>query len=362
VSESPALRSDQLLVVNGQERRPRVSVIVIFLNDHKFLSDAIQSVLRQTITDWELLLVDDGSTDGSTGVARRYAQDQPGCIRYLEHAGHANLGKSSARNLGLSHARGEYLLCLDSDDILLPQALEVLIGLLTRCPAAAMVYGPLEYWYSWTTPPYRQASDFVQRLGLPGDELIEPPNLLMAFLQRRAAVPSGMLVRTSIAQEVGYEEAFRWMYDDQAFCAKVCLAWPVLTSSTCIYRYRQHSASSSAVADQSGTFEVGRLAFLDWLYAYLLSKGCTDPKLWRAVRDEVWWVQHPRLGRLRQATRRARRRLAGIGRVLIKQQRASGPSDHAGDNSGDVGQVPRSGARLRTSTAESKNSVTPEKP
>jgi glycosyltransferase involved in cell wall biosynthesis len=350
-------------MVNGDDRRPGVSVVLIFLNDERFVDEAIQSVLRQTTSDWELLLVDDGSTDGSTAVARRYAAADIGRIRYLEHAGHVNRGKSSSRNLGLCHARGEYLICLDSDDILLPHALEVFTGLLAGHPAAAMVYGPLQYWYSWMTPPYRRGVDFQQPLGVAADALIEPPDVLRAFLQRRAAVPSGMLVRASVAREVGgYEEAFRWMYDDQVFCAKVCLAWPVLTSSTCVYRYRQHAASSSAVADRSGEYELGRLAFLEWLAAYLLSNGHTDPELWRAVRAELWWTRHPRLGRLRKATRRARRRLASVTRALTSLRGTRRPSGHAGENSGNVGQMTRSRAWLQANTPESKDGVAPEKP
>ena len=346
-----------------EDGRPLVSIILIFLNDERFVEEAIQSVLRQTATDWELLLVDDGSSDGSTAVAQRYAADHVGRIRYLEHAGHLNRGKSSSRNLGLYNARGEFLVCLDSDDILLPHAIEVFSELLAGHPAAAMVYGPLQYWYSWIMPPYRRGVDFVQPLGVAANALIEPPELLMAFLQRRAAVPSGMLVRTSVARDIGgYEEAFRWMYDDQVFCAKVCLSRPVLTSSICGYRYRQHAASSSAVADGSGEYELGRLAFLEWLAAYLMSNGRTDPELWRALRAELWWTRHPRLGRLRRATRRARRRLARVTRALTPLRGTHRPFGHAGENSSNVGQVARSRAGFQSNTPEGQEGVAPEKP
>src|SRR3712207_221993 len=79
---------------------PRVSVVVIFLDAARFLGEAVASVLGQTYGAWELLLVDDGSTDGSSALARGYAAAQPGRVRYLEHPGHANRGMSAARNLG----------------------------------------------------------------------------------------------------------------------------------------------------------------------------------------------------------------------------------------------------------------------
>jgi glycosyltransferase involved in cell wall biosynthesis len=347
--------------MNREETRPGVSVVLIFLNDQRFVTEAIQSVLTQTSDDWELLLVDDGSTDGSTAVAQQYAaREKSGRIRYLEHAGHANLGKSASRNLGIQHARGEYVICLDSDDVLLAHALETLTGVIAAHPDAGMVYGPLQYWYSWTTPPYRQHVDFFQSLGVPTDVLIQPPDLLVAFLQRRAAVPSGMLVRTSVAREVrGYEEAFRWMYDDQVFCAKVCITWPVVTSSTCVYRYRQHAASSSATADRSGEYEVGRLAFLEWLSSYLHTSAHTEPELERALRSEIWWARHPRLGRLRKRTRRARRRLSSLARRLTSVNR---PPGHARDNTGNVDQMTRGRARLHPNSAEGQDRVAREKP
>ena len=79
--------------------RPQVSVIVGFFNDERFLPQAIESVLAQEFTDWELLLVDDGSTDGSTEFARSWVEQFPTKTRYLEHSGHQNRGISATRNL-----------------------------------------------------------------------------------------------------------------------------------------------------------------------------------------------------------------------------------------------------------------------
>ena len=76
---------------------PLVSAIVIFLNEERFLAQAIGSVLAQSHANWELLLVDDGSTDGSSVIARDFAARDPRRIRCYEHAGHANRGMSASR-------------------------------------------------------------------------------------------------------------------------------------------------------------------------------------------------------------------------------------------------------------------------
>jgi len=99
---------------------PLVSVITIFLDAERFLNEAIESLRAQTYERWELLLVDDGSRDGSSEIAREHAARDPHRIRVLEHAGHANLGMSASRNLGIAHARGDLVALLDADDVYLP--------------------------------------------------------------------------------------------------------------------------------------------------------------------------------------------------------------------------------------------------
>src|SRR3712207_4310946 len=109
---------------------PLVSCIVTFLNAEEFLGEAVESVFAQTHENLELLLVDDGSTDGSTKIARRYAERVPEKVRYLEHEGHENKGAAASRNLGMGEARGEYIALLDSDDVWLGGKLEEQVALL----------------------------------------------------------------------------------------------------------------------------------------------------------------------------------------------------------------------------------------
>ena len=100
---------------------PAVTCVLIFLDGAQFIDEAIRSVVAQgDDVDWELILVDDGSTDESTAIARRWASDDAR-IRYLEHEGHANLGMSASRNAGVAAARGDLIGFLDCDDVWLPR-------------------------------------------------------------------------------------------------------------------------------------------------------------------------------------------------------------------------------------------------
>ncbi len=99
-----------------------ISIIVPVYNCEQYLPECIESILRQTYVDFELILVNDGSTDGSEAVCRSYADSR---VRVF---GQPNRGVSVARNSGLEEARGEYVVFVDSDDWLDPQALEVLMS------------------------------------------------------------------------------------------------------------------------------------------------------------------------------------------------------------------------------------------
>jgi glycosyltransferase involved in cell wall biosynthesis len=295
------------------ETSPEVSVVVIFKDAEDFLTEAIDSVRAQTFPAWELLLVDDGSSDASTAIARRHAELDAGRVRYLEHPGHANLGMSATRNLGVSRARGEFVAFLDADDALVPTALEEEVAVLRAHPRVGMVYGPLEYWYSWTGHSEDQARDFVHPVGVPTERAYEPPSLIARFIENVAYAPAGILLRRALFEQVGgYEESFRDLYEDQVFAAKICRVTSVFASGRCWYRYRQHPNSCCLSAQRDGRLDASRSPFLRWLVAYLEDEGLAGSDAWRQARKEL---------RRRSRTRRLLARIAGA-RRLVRQRAA----------------------------------------
>ncbi|HEY7545940.1 MAG TPA: glycosyltransferase family A protein, partial [Blastocatellia bacterium] len=284
--------------------KPLVSVITIFLNEERFIREAIESVMAQSYLEWELLLVDDGSIDRSTEIARLYADRYPQKVRYLQHDGHSNLGMSASRNLGIRQARGEFIAFLDADDLWVSEKLEEQVEILRSHPEAAMVYGATRYWYSWTGRTEDAQRDFALGIGVEPDTLVEPPKLVNLLLQNQVATATGCLARRGVLEKVGgYEESFRGLFEDQVFHSKVCLKAPVFVSSRCWYKYRKHSDSCCSIAERSGRHHAERLAFLDWLVKYSIEQGVEDTGLRQVIKKERWKARHPSLYRLIQHTR-----------------------------------------------------------
>jgi glycosyltransferase involved in cell wall biosynthesis len=284
---------------------PLVSVITIFLNEEKFIQEAIESVLAQTYDNWEHLLVDDGSTDKSANIAQRYAHQWPEKVRYLEHAGHQNLGMSASRNLGIRHARGKYIAFLDADDVYLPHKLEQQVTIMETHPDAMLVCGRAVWWYSWTGNPTDKQRDFLQKLDVSLNTVVEPPEVLILFLQDEWASLHGFLVRREAIEAVGgYEESFHGIYEDQVFHAKLCLKYPVFLSSECWFRYRQHPSSCTALSHDAGKHHAARNAFLSWLEEYQSQRGLKDTEVWKVLQSEMRPFRHPTLSRISSRVQR----------------------------------------------------------
>lgn len=119
------------------ESKPSVSVIIPVYNGEKYLDDSIKSILQQTIQPLEIIVVNDGSTDGTEKIAKKYGD----VIRYVYQQ---NGGVAAARNKGLELVRGEYIAFIDADDIWVENKLELQLELFRKNPDHDMVIGLLK--------------------------------------------------------------------------------------------------------------------------------------------------------------------------------------------------------------------------
>lgn len=111
---------------------PLISIIIPIYNSEKYLRKCIDSVISQTFNDWEMILIDDGSTDNSGSICNEYASDSRVIIKHAQ-----NGGVSKARNMGLRLAKGDYVTFMDSDDWLEPNAFEIYNRAIVSTPPPA---------------------------------------------------------------------------------------------------------------------------------------------------------------------------------------------------------------------------------
>lgn len=273
-------------------------MVCIFLNSERFIGEAIESVLSQDFADWELILVDDGSSDASTAIAQNLARRMPEKVRYLEHPGHANRGTSASHNLGLSVARGEFIAFIDSDDRWRPGKLTGQIALLDEHRDCAMVCGGVNYWSSW-----EGGDDAIVQTGGVTDTMLLPPEALARLYPIGRAAAAGpsevMLRRSAIAAVGGFEDEFTGMYDDQALFTKIYLAYPVWFSSHVWVDYRLSSDSICATAKRNNTALAHRRRFFAWLVPYLEARSSlAGPAILAAARRELWLLERPVLWKI----------------------------------------------------------------
>lgn len=291
------MEEQHLIPRNDNMKTPLVSVVIAFLNEEKFLTEAVESVLQQDYERWELLLVDDGSTDGSTALAKEYAARFPGKITYCEHEGHRNRGLSASRNLGIARAQGELVAFLDADDVWLPEKLSGQVYIFHKYPEIGMVAEGSVHWYNWDDP---MPNNVEIAVGAPPDEVYAPFELsYLLYPLGKGAAPGPcalMLKRETIARVGGFEESFTkqyQLYEDQAFLAKVYLHEKVFISSNYNNLYRQRPGSLIRWVNEEGHYHVVRRYFLEWLAAYLKEQGIRDKRLHGLLRKALFPYHHP---------------------------------------------------------------------
>jgi glycosyltransferase involved in cell wall biosynthesis len=119
-------------------KRPVVSIILPTWNRSRFLAQAFASIRAQTWPEWELVIVDDGSTDDTRATVERLRPEMPRDVHYVYQA---NRGPAAARDVGLDHAQGELVAFFDSDDVWLPHHLADCVAALEANPEVHWVYG-----------------------------------------------------------------------------------------------------------------------------------------------------------------------------------------------------------------------------
>jgi hypothetical protein len=213
---------------------PNLSIIMPVFNAGRYVGDAIQSILNQTFAGFELILVDDASTDGSTEIAGAFRDDR---IRILSNE--QNRGIAFSRNRGLQEARGRYIAAFDADDVAMPAKFEKQVRFLESNPSFGMVG-------SWAGKIDQNGQVLPGKWKLRAKPSSIPSILLFrnyfchsAVVMKREAIPAG-----------GYDTRFR-INEDYNMWIQIARQWKVWNLPAYLVHYRVHPAgiTSSGQAD-----------------------------------------------------------------------------------------------------------------
>jgi glycosyltransferase involved in cell wall biosynthesis len=206
---------------------PSITVVIPTFNCDRYLALAIQSVLGQTYQDFELIVVDDGSTDGTQAVLASYRHK-------LQAVYQPNQGVAIARNHGIQLAQGEWIAFLDADDAFLPHKLEAQMELARTCPEMGMIHS------GW------QRVDETGKLLMAVEPWQQIPQLhLESWLRWKPVLPSAMLFRRSWLQQVGgFDPRFPPAEDTELVLRLALKGCQAVWLPRITVNYRQHTASA----------------------------------------------------------------------------------------------------------------------
>jgi glycosyltransferase involved in cell wall biosynthesis len=260
-------------------------VTICFLNAEQFLQEAIESILAQTFTNWELVLVDDGSTDGSTQIARAFVSRHPDKIRYVDHDGHKNRGLSTSRNAGVAHASGKYLAFLDADDRWLPHKLAKQVAVMESMSHVDCYVNPGLYCYP-------DGSGRPQPMAFyPG---LVPAHALTRCVLRddvNTPLPSCILIRRDFYSKLGgFADWAPNIVEDQVFWLQLDFPATFHFDPECLVLYRVHPASiCKSTPPQTRLME--KLRLHAWLVDRFEKSRGTGPRrqlFLRMARFKLW--------------------------------------------------------------------------
>lgn len=212
---------------------PKISVVMIVLNGQRFIREAIGSIAAQTYRNFELVLVDDGSTDGTRDEVNRFMPEMD--IRYVHHA--RNQGIAASVNDGIRNASGDLISFLDHDDSWFPNFLETQLRYLEQHPDVGMVHSD----FQTTDVDGNILEESMSRCR----NIIEPSGHIfpLLFMRNRICANTVMIRKECLQKCGGFDERLRW--GDYHLWMRISRHYKIDFVPEVLTRYRQHATQST---------------------------------------------------------------------------------------------------------------------
>jgi len=216
---------------------PLISVIIPTYNADKFIAEAIESVLAQTYKMFEIIVVDDGSTDKTTDILRKYHEK----IQYIFQE---NRGPSAARNVGINIAQGEYICFLDADDLWTSDKLEAQLKYLNRHPEVVFVFSDHQDFKGEETGAGTFLSDKNAFEGMPFQEgLIQ--NAFKKLLQENFISTPTVMLKKGCFEKTGLFDEDLWSVEDRDLWIRMAAHFSLACLPKVLCKRRVHQSNIS---------------------------------------------------------------------------------------------------------------------
>lgn len=224
---------------------PKISVIIPVYNAEKYLSDAIESVIEQTYDDWEIVAVNDGSTDSSPVILKTYEKRYPTKIRVIHQS---NSGLSAARNVAIAASRGEYVAFLDADDLWLPEKIDEQIRVLSTNTDVGLVYSDV---YDLKKGKLKKRRRVIGR-GMFRGNVLEP-----LFYHNFIPILSAM-VRKSVLEDCGFFDMNLYGTQDYDLWMRIAEKYQIdfIDHQLAIYRIHEQNMCANVEKMEREHFEL----------------------------------------------------------------------------------------------------------
>jgi len=231
--------------------RARASVIIRTYNRARLIPETVQSVLAQTFQDFEIVIVDDGSTDDTETVLRQFNDER---IRYVYQT---NQGLSAALNTGLRVSNAEYIAILDSDDLWLPEMLQTAVNTLDSKPDAGL-------FYAKASTIDANGKPLTQILGAPEKF---PGETFKSILYGDCVAPGTVVLPRICFDRVGlFDETLRGN-EDWDMWVRIARHYPFAYADRTLARYRYHKANYTSIPSNFGHLIQARIKVLDKVFS-----------------------------------------------------------------------------------------------
>jgi glycosyltransferase involved in cell wall biosynthesis len=292
--------------------RPFVSVVIPTYNRARQVQAALRSVLAQTYPEFEAIVVDDGSTDGTGEALQQYINPQGGNGKQIRYFFQPHQGQSAARNKGIAEARGDWIAFLDSDDVWLPEKLEWQVRALdqfkSQCGACITDARLVDNLGMDTTAFRESGKRYEETLGM------DPEALGSLVKSREPFCVCTLLVRTDVVKEVGWFDPQIEYAEDHDFLFRLSVATSFCYANKPLIIIDRSKSPPGSICRPWDNVEVRLRGLQSMLEKWLKLDSKLPPDVRKTIVRNLrkaysawtnWYLEQERYAEARQAASRA---------------------------------------------------------